>query len=309
MATVWPPTCDWPLACDHWQSINGLCFMLPVGASVAGATRVGAALGCGDAVGARRAAIVCLANGAFVGTCSSIALLTARHSIVAAFTSDAGLRAVLADSLLPMLSVYVLADALQYCCNGVLQGCGRQRQAFPLCLAAYYLVGLPLSAGIGFGAGWGVQGMVLGMCVGKVCHVIAFGSLVGCTRWEEQVRRAAERVGAEATPAVLECATSTADADHEGSDGPGAQAARVARLTPRVSPPTHSQELSACGSVDAEAQRERGALSTPATEDVAAGSAATASAERAGTGRSLRACVAPTTVVKRYAELREDEDE
>ena len=45
-------------------------------------------------------------------------------------------------ALLLPLSLYVVADAVQYCCGGVLQGCGRQRQGMPVVwCTTIYVVG------------------------------------------------------------------------------------------------------------------------------------------------------------------------
>lgn len=184
-------------AMSLYQNINAMCFMLSVGASVAGGTRVGAALGAGDAAGARRAAFTCVAIGVGASSMCSLGLMLGRHAIVAVFTTDAELRRVLGGQLLPPLCVYIIGDAVQYCCGGVLQGCGRQRKAFPLVLASYYLVGLPLSFLLGFHQGWGVQGMVLGMLVGKLSHALAFSLLTLSTDWPREVEKAALRVGGE----------------------------------------------------------------------------------------------------------------
>lgn len=93
-----------------YQTINALCFMLPLGASVAGATRVGAALGAGDAAAARRAAGVCVALGVGFATSCSLGLLCLRHQVATAFTNDEDVRRTLSEQLLPPLMIYVIAD-------------------------------------------------------------------------------------------------------------------------------------------------------------------------------------------------------
>ena len=98
----------------------------------------------------------------------------------------------------------------------MLQGCGRQRQGAPFVIVSYYLVGLPLASALGFGAKLGVQGMVLGMLVGKLCHALSFGCLVWTTDWESEVHKAAERLAGESAhhaAGALPPATGT-DATH-----------------------------------------------------------------------------------------------
>ena len=94
------------------QTVNAVCFMLPLGASVAGATRVGQALGRGDARAARRAAAAALALGVCAALGAAALLLLLRGVLPAAFTRDQEVRA-LVRSLLPPLALYVVADASQ----------------------------------------------------------------------------------------------------------------------------------------------------------------------------------------------------
>ena len=94
------------------QTVNAVCFMLPLGASVAGATRVGQALGRGDATAARRAAAAAVALGVCAALGAASLLLLLRGVLPAAFTSDEEVRA-LVRSLLPPLALYVVADASQ----------------------------------------------------------------------------------------------------------------------------------------------------------------------------------------------------
>jgi len=64
-------------------------------------------------------------------------------------------------------------------------------------MGAYYLIGLPLAGTLGFAAGLGARGMVLGMLCGKLCHAVAFVALAVRTDWQNQVRKAAARVRSE----------------------------------------------------------------------------------------------------------------
>lgn len=86
--------------------------MLPLGASVAGATRVGAALGAGEASQASRAAATCVALGVGYGTAAATALLLLRERVGLAFSADERVINEL-GILLPVLMLYVIADASQ----------------------------------------------------------------------------------------------------------------------------------------------------------------------------------------------------
>ena len=94
------------------QTVNAVCFMLPLGASVAGATRVGQALGRGDAAAARRAAAAAVVLGICAALGAASLLLLLRNVLPAVFTPDEEVQA-LVRSLLPLLALYVVADASQ----------------------------------------------------------------------------------------------------------------------------------------------------------------------------------------------------
>ena len=95
-----------------YQTVNAVCFMLPLGASVAGATRVGQALGRGDAAAARRAAAAAVVLGICAALGAASLLLLLRNVLPAVFTPDEEVQA-LVRSLLPLLALYVVADASQ----------------------------------------------------------------------------------------------------------------------------------------------------------------------------------------------------
>ena len=213
-------------AISVYQSVNAVCFMLPLGASVAGATRVGAALGRGDGVAARRAACVCVLLGLSFSFTLTLFLLANRRAVAAVFTTDDELRHVIWHDLLPPLSIYIVADACQCCCGGVLQGCGRQRDGLPLVLGSYYLFGLPLACFLGFMAGWGVRGMVSGMLCAKLCHAALYAVLVLRTDWARQVREAAERVRSERAGAVVDDVTTAIDPSDGNGNGRGGDLGR-----------------------------------------------------------------------------------
>ena len=209
-----------------YQSVNAIAFMLPIGASIAGATRVGSALGAGSAIEAKRAAVVCVRLCIGYGCCASLLIALLRTRLGAAFTTSADVLAELSSGLLPNLVLYVIADATQVACGGILQGCGRQRAAGPVVLLSYYLIGLPTGAALAFGAKWGAVGIVRGALLGKLVHCFCYTGLVLRTDWASEVRHAAERVAKEqekAATAQIAAARNgsstltTADESHESA--------------------------------------------------------------------------------------------
>jgi hypothetical protein len=164
---------------------------------------------------------VCVLLGLSFSFTLSLLLLANRRAVAAVFTTDDELRHVIWHDLLPPLSIYIVADACQCCCGGVLQGCGRQRDGLPLVLGSYYLFGLPLACFLSFKAGWGVRGMVSGMLCAKLCHAALYAVLVLRTDWARQVREAAERVRSERAGAVVDDVTTAIDPSDGDGDGGG----------------------------------------------------------------------------------------
>ena len=159
-----------------YQTVNAVCFMLPLGASVAGATRVGKALGRGDAAAARRAALVCYVVGVSFAAGAAVVLLLLHGAIPALFTPDDDVRALVSTVLLP-LALYVVADASQVCCGGVLQGGCRQKQVRPPTFARCWpspsprgsTINSPVLCLASQGHAGGAGGVLRGRAAGGVC--------------------------------------------------------------------------------------------------------------------------------------------
>mmetsp|Transcript_19534 Transcript_19534/g.64587 ORF Transcript_19534/g.64587 Transcript_19534/m.64587 type:complete len:220 (-) Transcript_19534:134-793(-) len=171
--------------------------------------------------GARCAAATCGSLGVCFGATAGLLLLLLRRGVGSLFTQDEEVVSLVGALLLP-LSVYVLADATQVCCSGVLQGCGRQRLGMPVVVACYYAVGLPLGGALAFTAGWGARGMVLGMCAGKLLHATALVVLVSRTDWRREVREAAARLQGEGEDRPVELAPAPGVDEDGGREGGGA---------------------------------------------------------------------------------------
>jgi MATE family multidrug resistance protein len=155
-----------PLAA-HEIGLNvcGFTFMVPLGVSSAGAVRVGHALGRGDPHSAARAGRAALALGVGFMAASALALLVARRPILSVFTTDPAVVA-LGARLLLIGAVFQLFDGLQVVTTGILRGAGDTRTAMAFNVVAHWGLGLPVAAALAFGAGWGVFGLWLGLCLG-----------------------------------------------------------------------------------------------------------------------------------------------
>jgi Na+-driven multidrug efflux pump len=93
-----------------------------------------------------------------VGIFNLLLLSLLRDYIPRLFTPDEDVIRMV-SALLPLCATFQVFDALAANCNGILRGLGRQEIGGYVGLFAYYVVGIPISFGTGFGAGWGLYGL------------------------------------------------------------------------------------------------------------------------------------------------------
>jgi len=151
----------------HQVALNlaSLAFMVPLGVSAAAAVLVGHAMGRGDIAEARRAAAAGLVAGVGFMSASALVMLLLPMSLARIYTTDAGV-AALAASLIPIAGVFQVFDGIQVVSIGILRGVADTRAPMVVNVLGFWLVGLPVSAALGFGAGGGPRGLWWGLTVG-----------------------------------------------------------------------------------------------------------------------------------------------
>jgi MATE family multidrug resistance protein len=87
------------------------------------------------------------------------------HALAGLYTGDLGVVAV-AAALIPLAGVFQVFDGLQVVAGGILRGLGETRVAMLVNILGYWVLGLPVSYLLGFGAGWGAVGLWWGLVVG-----------------------------------------------------------------------------------------------------------------------------------------------
>ena len=158
-------------------------YMVPLGISLAGAVRVGQAIGAGDPRDARRRGWTAIALAAAFMTCSGIVLISFPHQILNWFTRDAGVHTAGAR-LLRLAALFQLFDGVQVSTTGALRGEGDTVTAMYAHTAAYWVFGLPIGYWLCFARNWGIEGIWLGLTIGLV---IAGGVLL--TLWWRRAPR------------------------------------------------------------------------------------------------------------------------
>jgi len=188
-----------------YQSINSACFMLPVGISVGGSTRVGTLLGANDPTGAGLASGVCVATAATLSCITASLLFLVPHSFLPSLFSNDDEIIRETSSTITLLSVYVFADGIQVALNGIIKGCGRQCITVPIVLTAYWLLGVPMAYYLSFIKHKGVMcqddyfcgivGLVGGMTAGTWVHFLLLFITITCTtNWDQEAKKAHDRL-------------------------------------------------------------------------------------------------------------------
>jgi MATE family multidrug resistance protein len=121
-----------------------LTFMLPLSVGHAALVLAGQSLGAGDAAGARHAGLIGLAVGLGVASLVGLGLWWGAGLLAAAYSPDAEVRR-LAASLISLVAVYHVVDAVQAVAVNVLRG--YKKTTVPMVVYALSLWGVGLGGG------------------------------------------------------------------------------------------------------------------------------------------------------------------
>ncbi len=146
-------------------NIASLTFMVPLGIGAAAAVQVGQAVGRGDPADARRAALASLLLGVTFMMMSAVVMLLIPDTLASVYTELPDVRA-LAATLIPIAGAFQIFDGTQVVSAGALRGLGDTRVPMLIGLVGFWLVGLPVSVALGFGAGLGPIGLWWGLVAG-----------------------------------------------------------------------------------------------------------------------------------------------
>ena len=172
-------------------NIASVSFMAPLGIASAGAVRVGQALGAGEPRRARRSGWTAWALGVgFMGIAGLtfwivpqglIRLYTDREPIIAA-----------AVPLLLLAALFQLFDGMQVVASGVMRGASETRIPLICNFVAHWIIGLPSAWALCFVAGWGVQGLWVGLTLGLMTSGVAL--TIAWVYLSRRMERIAERM-------------------------------------------------------------------------------------------------------------------
>ena len=145
-------------------------FMVPLGISIATSVRVGHAVGSKEPARAALAGYLGIGLSATFMLCTSVLFWVFPRSIMGMFLDlgdPANQTAIsLGISLLGIAAVFQIVDGLQVSAGGALRGLKDTRIPMIFCFIAYWVLGMPLAATLGFGFDLGAQGFWWGLVGG-----------------------------------------------------------------------------------------------------------------------------------------------
>jgi MATE family multidrug resistance protein len=155
-------------------------FMVPLGVAQAATVRVGLAAGRGDPPGVLRAGTMALIIGCTFMLGMALIMWSVPRGIVGLFidAADPANRDVVraAVTFLAIAALFQIFDGGQVIGMGALRGLKDTRWPMAFAAIAYWLVGMALAVGLGFGAGLGGLGVWLGLLAGLA---VAAGLMIG----------------------------------------------------------------------------------------------------------------------------------
>ncbi len=178
-------------------NLSSFTFAVAVGVGSATSVRVGLAIGAGDVALARRRGLIGLVVGASAMACFGVTFVSLGGPLAALFTHDAMVVAA-AIPLFQIAALFQLSDGLQAVGAGALRGLGDTRATLWANLVGHYLIGFPISLGVGFGMALGITGIWWGLSAGLT--VTAIGLVL---RFVHQTSKRRLEAGEEAQRAGL----------------------------------------------------------------------------------------------------------
>ncbi|XP_039035463.1 protein DETOXIFICATION 12-like isoform X2 [Hibiscus syriacus] len=168
-------------------------YAIPYGFGAAASTRVSNELGAGKPQAARLAVYATMALTVLETLIVSGTLIASRRVFGYVYSNEKEVVDYV-TTMAPFVCVSVILDSLQGVLSGIARGCGWQHIGAYVNLGAFYLVGIPVAATLGFWLQLKGIGLWLGIQSGAFTQTILFAIVTSCINWEKQASKARERL-------------------------------------------------------------------------------------------------------------------
>ncbi|XP_014018525.1 multidrug and toxin extrusion protein 1 [Salmo salar] len=142
--------------------LANICYMFPLGFSVAGSVRVGNALGAGDTEQAKLSAKLAMFCAGSVSVCLSVLVGILKDKISYVFTYDEQIRERVAQ-VMAFYAPFLLLDAISAASGSIIRGAGKQKVGAICNILGFYGVGFPIGVSLMFAAKLGIMGLWTGL--------------------------------------------------------------------------------------------------------------------------------------------------
>jgi len=151
----------------HQIAINfaSICFMIPLGLSIAISARVGNSMGRGKPQEARFRGYIGVGISTLFMICTATILFLFPRGITSIYTSDPEVTSI-AVQLLYMAAIFQISDGLQVSGYGALRGLKDTKIPMVVNLIAYWVIGIPTAYLLGFTYNYGAPGFWIGLIAG-----------------------------------------------------------------------------------------------------------------------------------------------
>ncbi|CAI0398584.1 unnamed protein product [Linum tenue] len=168
-------------------------WIIAAGFNTAVSIRVSNELGAGNHEAAKLSVVVTIVTATVLGLTFSAVVAAAKSQVPKLFSSDPQVIRESAN-LTYFSSAAIFLDIIIPVLHGVAVGAGWQVQVAVVNIVCYYVVGLPLTAVLGFGFELGVKGIWSGMVAGYALQMAFLLFVIYRTNWEKEASKSEERM-------------------------------------------------------------------------------------------------------------------
>lgn len=178
-------------------------FIIPMSIAIGATTRVGNRLGEGSVAGAKLSSLVGYIIVGSIQLLTSLTMVILRR-VIASFYSDSQPVIDFCARLMPLVALMSFFDGTQTFNSALLRSIGRPLAGSIVNFVGYYLLALPIAAGLGWGTSLRTFGVWAGLIAGLAGATFGYFALIYRVDWDKEAQLAKDRVDSGDASAVLQ---------------------------------------------------------------------------------------------------------